>query len=179
MKKTVTILLVLIGIAGIAAAQGSIDKEIQYKAAFMIKLPEYVIWPSDHPATHITVVGDSPVYEKLNQLSGFAGDGVEVVIDKVEPGDDLSQAQIVFVATRVAEEVSQICQSLADQPVLIIADDEGLASYGAMLGFYTEEIDSSKKVKFEANLGAIKESGLKVSSRLLKLARVVDPMAEN
>lgn len=179
MKKTLVILLVIIGIASIAAAQNSIDKELQYKAAFMIKLPEYVNWPGDQPATHITVVGNSPVHEKLNQLSGFAGDGVEIVIDKVEPGEEISGAQIVFVSSREPEEVSQICQALAGKPVLIIVDDEGLAGYGAMLGFYTEEIDSSKKVKFEANLGAIKKSGLKVSSRLLKLARMVDPMAEN
>ena len=54
--------------------------------------------------------------------------------------------------------------------ILIISDSEGLARKGTAINFVI--IDD--RLKFEMNLKAIQDAGLRISSQLLKLAIPVD-----
>jgi len=53
--------------------------------------------------------------------------------------------------------------------VLTVSDCEYFARYGVMLNFYKD----GDKVKFEHNRRTAKEAGLKVSSKLLKMATII------
>jgi len=51
-----------------------------------------------------------------------------------------------------------------------VADSGGFAEAGVLINFYT----TSDTVRFEINETAVDRSGLKISSKLFKLAKVVE-----
>ncbi len=54
-------------------------------------------------------------------------------------------------------------------PVLTVAEFDGFASGGGMIGLYVAE----SRVRFEVNLAAVRATGLQLGSNLLKLARII------
>ena len=73
---------------------------------------------------------------------------------------------------RPAASLPRILSHTDSKPILTIGDTNGYAAAGVLINFYT----SGETVRFEMNESAIERSGLKVSARLLKLARIVDPV---
>jgi hypothetical protein len=51
---------------------------------------------------------------------------------------------------------------------LTISEIEGFTQSGGIINFYIEE----SKIRFEINVGAAEKAGLKISSKLLKLAKI-------
>ena len=58
--------------------------------------------------------------------------------------------------------------------ILTVSDIEEFAERGGMIGFRIEE----KRVRFSVNTEAADRAGLQISSRLLKLARLVPAKAK-
>jgi len=54
--------------------------------------------------------------------------------------------------------------------VLTVSDSSGFAEKGVVINLYKSGI----KTKFEINRNSARESGLKISSKLYKLARIVE-----
>ena len=65
--------------------------------------------------------------------------------------------------------LSEILTLLRDQPILTIADSKDAVEQGVMLSMQVE----NEKITFEANLMAVRQVGLILSSRLLLLATKV------
>jgi hypothetical protein len=65
------------------------------------------------------------------------------------------------------------CRLHFSRPILTVGDSNGFATSGVLVNFYT----SGDTVRFEMNETAIERSGLRVSGKLLKLARLVETEA--
>jgi hypothetical protein len=65
--------------------------------------------------------------------------------------------------------VRSILRALKGTGILTIGDFEGFAEQGGAFNFYLEE----GKVRFEINDCAARRENLKISSKLLRLARIV------
>ena len=76
---------------------------------------------------------------------------------------------MLFVSSSEALHLSQIKESLKGKCVLTIGETEGFAQTGGVINFTLEE----NKVRFEINVDAAERSHLKISSKLLALAKVV------
>ena len=61
-------------------------------------------------------------------------------------------------------------RALDDAPVLTVSDLKGFAEQGGMIGF---RITQDGRVAFDINLPRVEKTGLRMSSQLLKLARIV------
>jgi hypothetical protein len=59
---------------------------------------------------------------------------------------------------------------MAGKHILIVSEFPELGSQGIAISFFTEE----GRVRFEVHLGAVDKAGLKISSKLLQLARIAD-----
>jgi hypothetical protein len=75
----------------------------------------------------------------------------------------------LLVLTEQAKPMEEWLKAVQDLPVLTVSDAPEFIARGGMLGLVVEE----NKVRFEANLEAVQRAKLKLSSQLLKLARVV------
>jgi YfiR/HmsC-like len=161
--------------AGRTAEQGNGSSEYQVKAAFLFHFAQFVEWPaevfkdSESPVTYCTAGGDPFEGGLEASLNGkmIAGRTVRVVHLK-EVGESQG-CQILFLGIGDKKVVSATLGRLNGRPVLTVGESERFAQDGGMIGFVLED----NKVRFEINVGAAEQAKLKISARLLALAKRV------
>ena len=92
---------------------------------------------------------------------------IEVLIAPNDP--DLIRCDLVYVANSSSKSIANVLQRLSAHSVLTIGDAASFAKQGGMVALVTV----GERVEIQVNLEATKREKLKVSSRLLNLARVV------
>lgn len=145
------------------------------KAAFLLNFARLVEWPAEAlppegQPLHLCTYGGDPFGDLLEQT--FLGKKVQdrdVEIRDVETGEPLDACHMIFVATEDAEQRALVLDSTHSRSVLVVGQSDGYAAAGAAINLYEE----SGRIRFEVNRGAVKGAGLKASSRLLGLARIV------
>ena len=85
------------------------------------------------------------------------------------PRGGLPPCQVVFVGLEARQGRKAFLEVLRAQPVLTVSPAAGFARSGGMVGFSSV----GKDVDFEINLEAVHEGRLRISSQLLRQARVV------
>lgn len=145
--------------------------EYEVKAGFIYNFARLVEWPATTaPGMTLCIVGADPFGSAKDSLKGKTVGGLGLDVRLAPPGSSVADCRIVFVSpTASATELGAILQQTAGHPILTIGDAEGLAARGIIINFYRQE----DAVRFEINIDAAQRAGLKVSSRLLNLARVV------
>jgi hypothetical protein len=95
-----------------------------------------------------------------------------------QEGDEAQRATVLkgcdtlFVSSSEKKSLTAILEAVKGSGVLTVADMEGFLDAGGMINLL---LDPDRKICFEINLDATRQSGLEVSSKLLRLAkRVVD-----
>lgn len=156
--------------------------EYQVKAAFLFNFAKFVEWPAQvFPATN------SPITIGILGKNFFDGDLKRMVQNKVANGHPiltqslastsdpaLKQCQIVFIQPADKGRLQESLEAIKDLPVLTVSETEGFTKMGGMINFVME----GKKVRFEINDAAASTAGLKISSKLLNLAKKPEPAAE-
>jgi hypothetical protein len=82
--------------------------------------------------------------------------------------DKIQSCQILFVPATDNDSEAQIVAKVGSDHVLTIGDSDGFCSAGGCVRFFTED----NKMRFEINTDATDKAKLKISSKLLKLARI-------
>lgn len=161
-------------VCSVASAQSDLS-EYQVKAAFLFNFTKFVEWPDgsfEDPQAPIVVgiIGDDPFGDDLGRIiAGQKVQGRSLVIRRERWGDDLRRCHVLFVSASEHEHSSRILGSVQSASVLTVSDMEGFAKAGGMIEFVTEE----NRVRFIVNLDSANQSKLRVSAKLLALARVI------
>lgn len=149
--------------------------EYEVKAAFLFNFTKFVDWPStafaspDAPIT-ICIVGSDPFGAILDQtVEGETVSDHEIQVRRGLQGDELRSCHILFISGSEREQCARIFSSLHGSSVLTVSDLSGFVDAGGMIEFVLE----SGKVQFEINAVAAETAGLKLSSRLLRVAKEV------
>jgi hypothetical protein len=82
----------------------------------------------------------------------------------------VGRCHILFLSTSEQGRWPELIKALAGAPTLTVADGPPLVRQGGMVSFVIE----AKKVRFQINRGAAEHAGLRISSKLLALARLVE-----
>jgi uncharacterized protein DUF4154 len=155
----------VLGVAGDAAP------EYQIKAAYLINFAKLVEWPA--PAKGpvvIAVFGQDPFGDVLDRtVLGKSVDGRPLVVQRLSHLEQLKGCQILFVSAAEKKRLGAIFSSLRGEPVLTVGDFQGFLEAGGSVAF---TIDQSR-VRFDVSLPAARQAGLRISARLLNLARLV------
>jgi hypothetical protein len=162
------------------SAQTTASKEYQIKAAFLLNFIQFVEWPStvftnaDEPF-RIGVLGENPFGTALEEtVQGEAINGHKIIVQHAEGIKDLKDCQTIFISKSERKKVGEILAELDSRAVLTVSEIEGFAQSGGNINFYLEE----KKVRFEINPMAARREGLKVSSQLLSLGKIIQTTKE-
>jgi hypothetical protein len=75
----------------------------------------------------------------------------------------------LYIESSLQREFPRVLKLIENMPVLTTSDCRDFAVGGGMLGF----IEDDGKIVFEANPEAIEKSDVEVSSKILRLARIV------
>jgi hypothetical protein len=149
--------------------------EYELKAAFLYNFVVYTEWPSDAFAKDdapfvVAVVGTDPFGSDLDDAFEAKSKGAHrVELRRHRAVADLQACHVLFVARSEERRLAEVLRAPIGARCLVVGDSAGLAGNGAMLGFFLDE----KKVRFEADPAAAERAGLTLSSKLLKLARVI------
>jgi hypothetical protein len=153
-----------------------INREYPLKALFLYNFGSYVEWPAtafhgpDQPFV-IGVLGQAPLLDTLFDIAASKKIGQRrIVIQHFLTIDAIRPCQILFIArgTPPAEQ-RQAVERMSGHPVLIVGESDGFASQGGAINFFVE----ANKIRFEINVEAARQQQLKISSKLLALARIV------
>jgi hypothetical protein len=79
------------------------------------------------------------------------------------------ECHLLFIAESEKQRLHEILLKIVGKPILTVGDTSGFSSQGVIINFFLE----SDFVRFEINMSAAQEAGLKFSSKLLKLGRIV------
>ena len=149
--------------------------EYQVKAAYLFNFLKFVQWPADAfqdslAPIMIGIVGDDPFGEALPQVVvGKTVQGRDLVIRKYHVGEDLRGSHILFISASEKKRLPQVLASLQGSSVLTVADMDHFVESGGMIQFLIED----SRVRFAIDVGAASRAHLKISSKLLSLARTV------
>jgi hypothetical protein len=149
--------------------------EQRIKAAFLYKFGSYVDWPDntfeapDSPFV-IGVMGAGDVARDLGEMViGRTVAGREIEVRRVDPGDALVGIQILFIGHAVSEQIDAILANAAGLPLLTVTEEENVPAPGSIINF----VVVGNKVRFDVALTAARLGRLKISARLLAVARNV------
>jgi hypothetical protein len=146
--------------------------EYQVKAAFLLNFTKFIEWPPSESsgldtAFGICIVGDDPFGPALDQmLEGETFQGRKLAVARVRLKVPPS-CQTVYVSK--SEKDAPALLSGLGPGVLTVGEGPAFLVAGGMIAFVVE----NHKVRFDINPAAAAKAGLKVSSKLLSVARSV------
>lgn len=171
-RLALAILLVVIAF-GSARSQDS-KKELHFKGVYIFNFIQFVTWPQDvAPSQTLTlgVLGDHPIRKVLVEI--FKDEIIHqwrISVVKIDRVEEIPLCQVLFVGRQDSGRVSRILDATRNSSILTIGETGGFAESGGVVNFFTE----SGKLRFEINEQAATRAGLQISSKLLRLARLVN-----
>lgn len=153
------------------AAQAQRDApEPELKAAILANMMMFIDWPEQggQPRDRVSVchLGDSPVAAALLRLDGRVVRGRPLRVQRVEDGQ-VEQCHAVYLAP--AEMLRPEGPIRSARGVLLAGDAPGFLARGGMVNL---ELVGGRVV-FDIDLRAARGAGLSISSKALRLARIV------
>ncbi len=175
--RSLFLLAALVLVAPVQAQSGADEA----KAVLMAKFIRFISWPekSGPEASvqpfRLCLVGHSDMAGPLARQAGLMQTGGRPVefVDITLAGEP-GRCDMLFIADSQHDNLDQILAAVARQPVLTVGDTPGYAARGVMINFTGQ----GSRIRFEINSGAARAAGLRISSRLLKLAAaIISPQA--
>src|SRR5512133_180711 len=148
--------------------------EHEVKTAYLYNFAKYVEWPQtalprENTALTMCIAGKGPLNEVIETLAGKTVRNRKLVIRQLSKSEDLNECQILFINTVMKPSLTHLLTASAPRSILTISDIKGFAAAGGMI----ELVPVRDKIRFEINNRAAQNSGLRISSHLLRLATTV------
>jgi YfiR/HmsC-like len=155
-----------------AASAPDTAPEVALKAAFLYNFAKFAEWPSlpSNAPIVLCVTGNEPIAAALAQTvlgQNVSGRALEVSRDRND--SDWPLCQLLFIADTEMRRTVPALNGIKALPVLTVSDGNGFADAGGMIELYVEE----GRMRFTININATERSGLRLSSGLLGLAKVI------
>lgn len=151
------------------------DAEYRVKLAFLYNFAQFVQWPPEafHGTTApltICVAGQDPFRGDIEEtLRGRTVGGHPIQIKRLKPDDELRACHMIFVRAGEKKVAAQILADLKGSSTLTVGESKGFADLGGVINLTIEH----NKLRFEINIDAATETRVKISSKLLELAKIV------
>ena len=155
-----------------AAAFGQ-PREYDVKAAFLLNFTRFIEWPASAFADattpfRICILGRDPFGHTLDEIvEGEAVNRHRLEVRRLTEIPAIQTCQIVFFGTAEKELLPSV--GGPGRGILTVGDGENFVRAGGMIAFVIDH----QRVRFDINLTVAEGAGLKLSSKLLNVARSV------
>lgn len=151
------------------------------RAAYLVNFIHFTEWPDDFADVTdaplvIGVAGNRELEDYLwRTTEGKLLHGRKVRILRLVVPSDATQCRLIYInpspsrADAVPVSTEEWLQAVRGKPVLTVSQQDNFLKEGGIINFYTE----GKNLHFEISADTADAAGLRLSSRLLALARVV------
>lgn len=165
--------LALIVCAVPAKVTGQTASAPALKAAYLLNFVRFTEWPaavlaSGAPIT-LCVVNNRAVSSLLADLTkDRLVEGHTLVVTTPKPGA-LASCHLLFASDLEPHAAAALIASVAGKPVLTVSDMNKFAQHGGVAHFFVEQ----GTLGFAINLEAAQRAGVRLSHKLLSLAKIV------
>jgi hypothetical protein len=163
--------LALLALAGFAHAQSASESAV--KAAFLYKFAGYVEWPQAMAADAPFVIGVNAAEEVATELERIVASRTvnnrPVVVRRVRDADSINGVHMLFIGRGQASPGALMRAARAG--TLTVTETARGLELGSAINFVPVE----ERIGFEVSLESAERSGLRISSRMLSVARRVVP----
>lgn len=154
------------------------NREYLIKAAILYNFAKFASWPESvfsHPGAplRICVLGEDPFGAALDSLHGKQVRNRPLAISRVGAVEEAPQCHILFVSASEETRLPTILDYVGRLPILTVADMGRFTNSGGIIAL--KEVDNRSRI--EINIGAAEQAGVKLSSKLLRLADMVSTQA--
>jgi len=166
-------LLALCMLCAAQPAAAAAAQERSVKAAFLLKFVGYVEFPAPAApgaALVIGVVGAPDIAAELARLGAHGAGNRAVVVKELRASDALAGVDVLFIGGAEAEGAARLLHAAARQGILAVTEFDGGLREGSVINFRLVD----ERVRFEVSLPAADKANLKLSSRLLSVAYLVE-----
>lgn len=149
-------------------------REYEVKTALIYSIIKFVSWPESDKnrigsPLCIAVLGQDPFNKDIDAIRGKTLKGRPVEIKRIHRIEDIKGCEVLFICSSEKWQLPRILKYVQNLPVLTIADLGGFAQAGGMINLITV----NNRVQFEINNNAAIRAQLRISSQLLKLAKII------
>lgn len=160
-----------------ARAQSLSPKEYenQVKATFIYNFSRFIEWPAGtftrgRSSLTVCVLGINPFGGALDSIKGKDVQGRKIEIEHLANSSKLGACQILFISSSEREHLKEILESAKHSRVLTIGEMSQFAQDGGIVALAMRK----DRIHFSVNLDAANETGVKISSSVLRLATIVN-----
>lgn len=150
--------------------------EYQVKASLIFNFLQFIEWPPEvweqSPTTmHICLIGGDRFGIALTTLEQEIVRGKHIEISHFEASEDsrLKDCQVVFISDGSPTDIDRILSLVRNQSILTVGESSDFLEKGGIISFLID----SDRVVFDINRRAALQARLNVSSKLLRVARMV------
>ncbi|MFI5177566.1 MAG: YfiR family protein [Vicinamibacterales bacterium] len=170
----------LLGLVALAAAIRPTGAQTvsapDLKAAFLFNFARFADWPALPPDAPIQVCvsGDERLASALAAtLRGQSTENHGLAVTRLAAGDASWRAcQVLFIGGADKPRIAKLVEDAGALPILTVSDADRFAEAGGMIELYLD----NGRMRFAINIDAVQRSRVRLSSRLLGLAKIVrDP----
>lgn len=178
------LLIAMLGtLAGASRQDVDEQKVAKVKSAFLFKFTGFIRWPDNRFADEaapivIGILGADPFGTTLDDtVAGRTVANRPVVIRRITTNrsddavlKDIAACHILYIGKSEAARLKTWLDATKGTDTLTVSSLERFARRGGMVGFILED----RRILFEMNLDLVKGTRLKVSGKLLKVARLIE-----
>jgi hypothetical protein len=174
--KGIYLALIFILLCGGRSIQTLSKQESQVRSVFLYNFTQFVEWPPESFAKPdspliIGIVGNDPFGNVLQEtMRNEIINGHPLIVQYFNKVEDIKTCHILYINLTKSEQFKHVFDYLANQNILTVGDAVNFSKQGGMIRFFTE----NNKTRIRINLDEVKERKLTVSSKLLRLAEVVE-----
>jgi hypothetical protein len=153
------------------------EKTVEYpvKLAFLYNFTKFVEWPAQSyrgPGAPlvICIVGDDPFGPDIEgELRTRTVGSHPIEVRTLRPSDIMNVCHMVFVPATAEGQATRILRGLKGSSTLTVGETEGFAVLGGIINLTAD----GNTLHFEVNLLAAERAGLKISAKMLALAKII------
>ncbi len=175
-KKILPLIIsILLFISNIEIARPQSIEKQAVLAVLTLNIARFTSWPEvalneTKPRLNLCVFGDNIIQHSFEAINNKKAKNKTIHIINLSRLRNLQQCQLLYINNLDHNRLIPLLQELKNYPILTIGENIDFLQSGGMIGL--ENING--KIKLIINLPNLKQANLIISSRLLKLARIVD-----
>jgi hypothetical protein len=154
--------------------RAAVDLEYDIKGAFLFNFAKFVEWPdgsvgSGASPIRLCILGRDPFGTGIDALvRDESVNGRPLQVERLDRAAEARVCHIVFLPAAERARMDDLLAATRGSSALTVSELPRFLERGGIINFDIE----SGKVRFEVNLAAAQRAELKISSKLLRVARV-------
>lgn len=159
-------------VVGTTYAGDQIVDEHKLKAALIHKVAHYTSWKNSSKkiALCLCVDGNRSMYKDFQFLNGKKVKQREMVVKHLTDLDQLSACDILFISSSSNYGARKLLLRAHDKPILTIGETANFTVLGGIMRLYLK----GQRTRFAISPNNANNAGIKISSRLLSVAKIED-----